>query len=186
MWDDKEGWGLWQTDKRRHAPAEGDSSTQIQPKLAPWCQIIQFWKETGNLNFCGTDLEFEMLVTNLNIFKYCWPMACLVGFLLETLQLFQIFKKFSLTLRMELDETELAHRVPQSQSASPRLCRKPVGRRGGCSRLLCVKTLYGMWAGWSHHARCGHDCSQMRIKIILVEGEAGEVRSSRPTGDERN
>lgn len=66
-WDDKEGWGLRQTDKRIHAPAEGDSSTQIQPKLAPGCQIIQFWKEIGNLNFCGTDIEFEMLVTNLNI-----------------------------------------------------------------------------------------------------------------------
>lgn len=45
---------------------------------------------------------------------------------------------------------------------------------GGCSRLMCVETLYGMWAGWSRHARCGHDCSQIRIKKILVEGEAGE------------
>lgn len=53
---------------------------------------------------------------------------------------------------MELDETELAHRVPQSQSASPRLCRKTVGRMGGDVPGSCVSR---------HCTECGLDGAAM-------------------------
>lgn len=77
--EDKEGWRLWKTEGRTHVPAEGGSSTQIQPKLALCCQIFQFWNEVGYLNFCGKSLEFEILVANLNISKCLCLMPCLVG-----------------------------------------------------------------------------------------------------------
>lgn len=64
---------------RTLASAERGSSAQTQPKLPLYCQIFQFWKEAGGLNFCGKSLEFEILFTNLNISKYRWPIAYLVG-----------------------------------------------------------------------------------------------------------
>lgn len=77
---------------------------------------------------------------------------------------------------MELGETELAYRVPQSQSASLRLWWKPV-RRGMGQDIsgLCVLR---------HWKECGLDGTAMpgmamavvrwEQKNILVEGEAGE------------
>lgn len=67
--------------KREHmyVPTEGGSSTHIQLKLTPSCQIFPFWKEAENPNFCGKFLEFEILVINMNIFECSWPMTYLLG-----------------------------------------------------------------------------------------------------------
>ena len=54
------------------------------------------------------------------------------------IQSFQIFKKLSLIILMELDESELAHCTSLSQSASPSLQRKPVEGVGGILHLVEV------------------------------------------------